>query len=435
MRWGISLAAALAALACTAAAAVADDMTFAPRNALFPGGEPTLGTLKDGSIVYQALSLVIKSTDDGVTWKQVHQPPTADTSLDPYLHVDTSTDRIISSQLLGACQMLSISDDGGASWTDAPTQCGTVDHQKIASGPWAAPVASPAYPRAVYSCFNHVAETACATSVNGGLTWGPPVTAFAGEDPSTSNGLNGVPGFCGGLEGDPVSGPDGAIYLPREYCGRPFLAISHDNGLTWTSSWVAPPAETRPIGYGANNPGVDVGPDGTIYYVFTGADWRHHLAISTDGGTHWTERVVSPSDVLSTTFPVVIAGAAGHVATAYLGTRDTDKGPDGAPATAKWHLFITSSFDGTAADPTWQTAQATPLDDPVMIGCIGRHGGGCSAAGHSGMLDFNDMALLPGGRLVVSYTDACLPLACTNSKTSTANQAYVAVQTGGPVIG
>lgn len=425
------MAAALMALAGTAGAAQAQDMTFAAHDTGFSSGEPTLGTLADGSIVYQAFHKVIKSTDDGSSWREIHTPPSGEVSLDPYIHVDGTTGRIFSSQLLGGAQMLSISDDGGATWTEAPTQLGSGDHQKIGSGPWAG-TAGPAYPRAVYTSLNHVAQTAFATSLDGGVTWGPPVPAFPGYDPEASGGLNGVPGFCGGLEGDPVSGADGTIYLPREYCGRPFLGISHDNGLTWSRVAVADGAQTRPIGYGANNPSVAVSPDGTLYFVYTGADWRHHLARSFDGGKTWTDDVTSPPDVLSTTFPEVITGSDGHVAMSYVGTRDTDKGPDGAPQTARWHFFITSAFDANSPAPTWQTTQVTPDGDPVMIGCIGRHGGGCS--GHATMLDFNDLALLPDGRLVGSYVDACLPNSCRDSRTSTADRGHVAVQTGGSTL-
>lgn len=42
------------------------------------------------------------------------------------------------------------------------------------------------------------------------------------------------------------------------------------------------------------------------------------------------------------------------------------------------------------------------------------------------------MANLPDGRLVVSYVDDCLPVACRTPATSNANRGYLLVQTGRP---
>src|SRR4029079_8055191 len=130
--------------------------------------------------------------------------------------------------------------------------------------------------------------------------------------------------------------------------------------------------------------------NGAIWYAWTGDDWRHHVARSSDGGATWKAWPID-AGIKSTTFPYIIAGAHG-VATSFVGTRDSDKGPDGAPAKAEWHLFVSSLTD--APNAAWEPPQVTPGNKPVNIGCIGRHGGGlCS--GHAGMLDFNDMAFTP----------------------------------------
>ena len=197
------------------------DIGFSVNPTGFNGGEPTLGVLKDGSIVAQAFENTVKSSNGGKTWKLMHTPPSGSVSLDPFIHVDEKTNRILASQLLGACQMLSISDDGGKTWIDVPTQCPTGDHQKLGSGPWADPAAESRIPRSFYTCVNDVGDTACAVSVDGGMTWLPPVVVFPGIDPTAENGVDGVPGFCGGLEGDPVSGPDGTIYVPASTAAGP----------------------------------------------------------------------------------------------------------------------------------------------------------------------------------------------------------------------
>ena len=431
MRTRSVLLATLGALLLGAAPGLADPMVFANRPVGETAGEPTLGINKDGTIFFQAMTKVMRSNDDGLHWTDVHDSALG-TTLDPFIHVDVPTGRVISSQLLGACQLLAISDDAGQTWTEAPTQCGTVDHQKVGSGPWPSSLSgNPLFSRAVYTCTNHVADTGCAVSLDGGRTWGPEVTAFPGVDPSSNQGVVGGTGVCGGLEGDPVSGPDGTIYVAREYCGRPYLGVSHDAGATWTLIYVAgPAAQARPIANGANNPTVAVSPTGVLWYAWTGDDWRHHVARSADGGATWESWTIAGDTIKSTTFPYIIAGAHG-VATSFAGTRDTDKGPDGAPAKAVWHLFVSSLTDEPGA--TWETTQVTPDDDPLNIGCIGRHGSACS--GHAGMLDFNDMAFTPDGRVAISYTDACVRPACKDSNTSQGAAGVLAIQTDGPHVG
>ena len=394
----------------------------------FEGGEPTLAALKDGSIVAQAMTTTVKSTDGGRTWKEVHSPPSGTVSLDPYIHADAKTQRILSSQLLGACQMLSLSDDAGKTWVDVPTQCPSGDHQKIGSGPWHDPANKP-YPRAFYTCLNRVVDTACAMSYDGGLTWAPPVTVFPGFDPAAEKGLGGIAGDCGGLEGDPVSAPDGTIYVPREFCGRPFVGVSKDDGLTWTRHWVAEDAQTRPIAWGGNNPSVYVDAAGTVFYAWTGADWSHYVSYSKDQGETWSKALkLSPPGIKSTTFPSIIAGRPGAVATSFVGTSAGPANPGDVGNEARWHLFVSYSLNGSSPGARWRTVRVT--DHPIQIGCIGRHGGkkGC---GRGNLLDFNDMSLTRDGRVAISYTDGCLAT-CTSTRHSTQRRLAVAVQVRGP---
>jgi hypothetical protein len=430
MRTRSVLLACLGILLGGAASAAAEPMTFANRPVGQSAGEPTLGINKDGTIFFQAMLKVMRSNDEGLHWIDVYESPFGQT-LDPFIHVDVPTGRVISSQLLGACQLLAISDDAGQTWTDLPTQCGTGDHQKLGSGPATGPGAGALFPRTFITCTNKVAMTSCATSPDGGRTWLPEVMVYPGADPGAENGVNGVSGVCGGLLGDPVSGPDGTLYLPREYCGRPYVAVSTDGGLTWTLKAVSAPSQTRPIQYGANNPTVAVAPNGTLWYAWTGDDWRHHVGRSTDQGTTWKTWTIE-AGIKSTTFPYIIAGPNG-VATSFVGTRDSDAGPDGAPAKSNWHLFVSTLTDPGAAEPQWETTQVTPGNDPVNIGCIGRHGGSC--AGHTGMLDFNDMAFTPDGRIAISYTDACVKPACKDANTSGGEAGVLAIQTAGPKVG
>ena len=399
-------------------------MSFRVRSTGYSGGEPTLTIGKHGAVYAQAMEHVVKSSDGGRTWKDVHVPPTGGTTLDPYIHGDAKTGRILSSQLLAACQLLSLSDDGGKTWTEVPTQCPAGDHQKIGSGPWANPLGKP-YPRAFYTCLNDVGDTACAMSLDGGLTWLPPVVVFPGVDPTADDGVGGMAGVCGGLEGDPVSGPDGTIYVPREYCGRPFLGVSTDDGVTWSTHWVARPARTLPIAYGANNPSVGVDTAGTVYYAWTGADWRHRVAYSKDKGKTWSKPVVVSSKGGSTTFPTIIGGKRNAVATAYVGTPETPKGPDLAPKSTRWYLYVSYSFNAASPDARWKTRRVAKRDI-VQRGCIGRHGPEC---GHGNLLDFIDTAWTKRGRLAIVYADGCRR--CKKFEKSTSSLVKVAFQRGG----
>ncbi|HET6315885.1 MAG TPA: sialidase family protein, partial [Chloroflexota bacterium] len=207
-----------------------------------------------------------------------------------------------------------------------------------------------------------------------------------------------------------------------------FLGVNEDDGLTWRLQWVAD-AQTRPVGFGANNPAAAVDADGNVYVAWTGADWQHWVARSRDKGFTWSEPMLVAPDVRSTTFPLLMAGSAGRVATAFLGTRDTDLGPDLAPPEARWHLFAAFSDDAGATAPTWRVVQLTPDSDPVMMGCIGRHGHTCP---NENLLDFNGIALTPDGRVVISYTDGCA--ACTLQSDSTSSAGWVAVQVAGDAL-
>lgn len=399
-------------------------MSFAVRSTGFDGGEPTLTVAKNGSILVQAFEKTVRSSDGGRTWKEVHVPVSGSTSFDPYIHGDAKTGRILSSQLLIACQMLSVSDDAGKTWTDVPTACPSGDHQKIGSGPWANSLGKP-YPRAFYTCKNDVGDTACAMSLDGGLTWLPPVVVFPGIDPQADDGIGGVTGFCGGLEGDPVSGPDGTIYVPREYCGRPFVGVSTDDGVTWSRHWAARPARALPIAFGANNPSVAVDKAGTVYYAWTGDDWRHYVSYSKNKGKTWSKPIALSHKKGSTTFPTIIAGKKNRVATAYVGTPDSPKGPDEVPKKARWYLYISHSFNAGSPKARWTTRRASK--DVVQIGCIGRHAPGCP---HGNLLDFIDSAWTKQGRLAVVYADGCAKR-CNKYDESTGNLVKVALQRGG----
>ena len=162
-------------------------------------GEPTLGITRSGAVVVTAGAGCVTSCagsthtletvtpggravfitrDKGKTFQDV-SPGKAGvspnvTSQDPYLLVDHSaeSDRTFDVDLNLACNMLSYSDDEGASWISNPLSCGEPvnDHQTVFTGK-AIKSPHPLYPSLVYYCFNKLAYTDCTKSIDGGLTF------------------------------------------------------------------------------------------------------------------------------------------------------------------------------------------------------------------------------------------------------------------------
>jgi hypothetical protein len=439
-----AVAIAVVAVVAILPSANATEISFALRNTKHSGSEPTVGVLPDGTILLQAFGDTLASTDDGATWTVAHTPRTGTfVTADPMLAVDRATGHVVASQLLVASQVISVRDEATGTWTDVVDHAVTGDHQQISSGPWRADSLLPhTYERAYYSCANYVAVTYCSVSRDGGQTWGPNIVAVPGVDPTAKNGVYNVDGLCGGLAARPYVASNGTVYLPRELCGRPVVAVSENEGLTWTVHYVGDAAtQTRPLQQ-SNNPMITSDAAGTMYYAFTGADWVHYVSRSTDGGTTWgTPQNISAPRVRSATFPLVIGGRAGAVATAFVGSENvlpgddegTWQGPGEASFNARWHLYVAFSFDADSASPTWTTIKLTPDDDPIWMGCVLRHGT-CVDPLISGMADFNGITLTRDGRVAISYTDGCLP-GCNSSGQSTSDIAHLAIQTGGPTIG
>ena len=136
--------------------------------------------------------------------------------------------------------------------------------------------------------------------------------------------------------------------------------------------------------------------------------------------------------IRSALFPVVAAGTDGHIGIAFYGTTDTAEGwdgnPGGAPETVHWDLYAAVVPDAAAAHPTFAITRVTA--DPVQIGCLSKLGG----CGNTNIADYIDAEVSPDGRLHIAYVDGC-PQGCTAAADSTANEGWVAIQTGGPSLG
>ncbi|MEA3201735.1 MAG: hypothetical protein QOE90_3163 [Thermoplasmata archaeon] len=391
------------------------------------GGEPTLGIDSKGRIFAEAFQAgeptIMRSEDHGLTWKDVgptlptgqHAPPQ---TLDPYMYLDPTTGRVYKNENDAECAILSWTDDAGATWTTSPVGCGVgagvpiADHQSmVAAKPRMLPV-SPLYPNVVYSCTNTGVTTECATSLNGGYTFGPVVTVF----PQTTD-----PTDCPGDSlGHPVTDKDGRVFLAHGGCNRnPTIGVTEDDGLTWTSHVIAKGSAVINSGV-VHDVNLAVDDNGTVYAGWISDKGLPTYAWSKDHGVTWAPAlVVSPPEVTAAAFPALAAGADGRLVFAYVATTipggyaGKQTGPEGTVtdiaspaqdppewANASWNGYLTVMTDAKDAHPVATTVTANDPANPLARGVCGKTRCG-------GMDDFIDAAIDPQGRPYAVFVDVC----------------------------
>jgi hypothetical protein len=366
----------------------------------FYTGETGIAVTKQGSIWFSAADwewAMVHSKDNGRTWQReaaegpqampgcyvVTSPVTcldseADknaTVADAYLWVDPTTGKLFWSKTYGGladCSSLSMTPDDGETWQATPEfACPGADYEKIAGGPAPAGADKPVgYPSVLYGCTNGPApifivgpSRPCYKSLDAGKTWG-----FAGVPlPSPL-----APG-CLHIQEAQTVGPDGTIFLPvgcgsTNLAGLVRLAISKDEGLTWSYANVPTGAVGNAAAYAGVTAAVDAA--GNLYVVWRGADQKPYLAVSKDQGASWNgPLLIAPPGVASGgPTPQVVAQKAGHIAIGYYGwTKDAQ------------HLngYLSESFNATARTPLLQTGllndPSNPLYFPVDSGTLPRN--------------------------------------------------------------
>ena len=443
-------------------------------------GEPSIGFDPiRGSAVYGAGTKNVR-----LTWNDTTVPasmtvanataPTSVTSLDAITFTDQRTGRTFVSQLAAACSLFSYTDDAGRTYS--PGQgCGVgtlLDHQTVGGGPFHAGVlgATGSYPDAVYYCAQNSYSGGCATSRDGGLTFGTLTPAYnsPANDPNDPNPVFAAEGgACSALHGHLRVGPDGTVYLPIKGCGgtatagnltnteyyggNPSVSVSTDNGTTYLVHRIAAgknsdesdPSVAAGRGDKVSGGRVYLGwedgsnPSETTYGTTSAAK----IAMSTNHGTSWSKPVdvSSPLGIKNVQFPEVIAGDDDRAAFAWLGTKAVGDdqhngfvGADGLPAV--WHLYVSTTYDGGL---TWTTVDTTKRD-PVQRGCVDLQGLSNKTAtdpnicSQRNLLDFNDITVDKQGRVLVAYADGCVD-ACVTDPTvlSTAHNGEVMRQSTG----
>jgi hypothetical protein len=376
-------------------------------------GEPTLGVTNEGNVFFVALpggsSDVVRSTDEGQSWEVVspllpNGQKAHKVSLDPYLYVDNTEgiDRVFTIDLTVACSYMSFSDDEGKSWITNPLACGRPvnDHQTLFGGPPKSSLTID-YPNVLYYCWNDVASSACSKSVDGGLVFRP--TGFPAYEGVSDGEL------CGGIHGHGHVDSNGNVYLPRDYCGQPWLAISRDEGTTWETVQVAKNGVPINCGFtSCTDPSIETDRKGNIYYLYMARNHMPYLVISRDDGKTWSKPMMVGAPGLNEgNLPTLEVSAPGKLAIAYYGStnspyqrcREECEQKDYAKTT--WNAYMTVSTTALDEDPVFYTTSVNDPRDPMK-----RQECGPGRCGTS-VYDFIDIEIAPDGQVWASFVDAC----------------------------
>ncbi|HJP66018.1 MAG TPA: sialidase family protein [Actinomycetota bacterium] len=405
----------------------------------FPAFESTIGVTRSGTVFYSptvdftnplASIGVARSADGGTTWQRV-VPMIAGAApfhfpADPYVYVDPTTSRVFFDTLHQPLQCgsdLSWSDDDGATWSHSFIGCPLFDDQKLFAGPprTSHPVG---YPNVVYYCAAFPVVTqgpgvGCMRSLDGGRTF-----SFRGFPYSTvEDGRR----QCEGLTGDGTVGPDGSVYLAKGLCGEPYVAISRDEGATWSRVKVA-----QGLGIVGHVSDVGVDPAGNVYFSWVAATNRlPYLAVSRDGGRHWGRpMMIAPRGVREASLAQLAVGGRGRVALAYLGSSNAPGPPFPAGCTpAPWLClqqggyrevtfdgYVTQTTNALDADPLFMTAAINDHRDPIWRGCSPP---GCNVLPAT-RVDYLGVDIGPDGTPWAALVDACTD-GCVGGGTGASN--------------
>jgi len=378
--------------------------------------EPTLGIpWNTDNVFYHAGFRTFRITFDAAgeaTWTDVTAPYQVPINLDPMLHVDPDTNRIWAGGLHGICSVMMYSDDDGESWTPTRNMCSgkDFDHQSIGSGPSPAPLAGTLYPHTVYYCAQG-GTISCATSQDGGATWGPFVTETTP-----------CRGFHGHIR---VSRVTGMMALPVPDCGGNLGMLATYDGITYVAK-IVPDSHRWTNGFDS---ALQFGrEEGWLWYAMA-SEHGIYASLSKDDGDTWEtigEGMGVPGThyldigqfhdppVVSGVFTNIEVGDDDRAAVSFLGLEGRP-GADLEFLRSKdiyqcverqdelvWHYYVAFTYD---AGQTWRVERIS--EDPVQVGGIWDVVSGGSGRCRN-LLDFNGMALDSLGRVHISWADGCV---------------------------
>ncbi len=391
--------------------------------------EPTIALLDGGAMVYQGWDrpangavgtsrVYVAEVPDG-GWHEISPTPPGVTH-DPYLTTDPRTGRILSAALLVPgelepdkfCIVVSFTDDRGANWDQSDPICSAdADRPRlIASVPVTSETGDASLITLCYVNGRTDGQT-CLRSLDGGATF-----RAAGLIPP--DGCD--PGPAGPLFGHLAADARGTLYLGRISCRRPVIAISIDEGTTWTEHVIGPEGWN-----GYPEVAVAVDDDGVIYGLWVAADRLPYLVASQDGGTTWAEPLrVSAPGIAEVNLVSMEGGAGGRLAIGAIVSTDAPTGPKSAVAVqcnegpctdavfyenVTWHASLTVTVDASAPSPHFATAI---LNDPVAP--IVR--GSCGPGRCKSNADFTDLVIDAQGQPWMAFV-ACPDGVCPTRQT------------------
>ena len=377
---------------------------------------------------------------------------TTNTGLDPILWTDQTTGRTFASNsTVGANAVYAYSDSDGepsatqpTGWTEfgvgAPN--GGADHETIGSGPYPnilpfnvpGGLGDPSNPithgHAVYYCSQDiVGPAACYRSDTLGSTWGASTLAY-----------DGVTTACGGLHGHLHVAPDGTAWLPVNQCGgSQGGALSTNGGTTWTE-FIVPNAISQQQGA---DPSIAIDSNNTVYYAYVnnepvapGNPPEGHARVAVghrnaDNTVTWTANVDlgASHGIINAAEIEAVGGSTGRAAVGFLGT-DRPGDYQAIGFPGKWYAFIATTYDG---GQTWTTVNATPNDPVQSMTGIWQQGGGAT---QRNLLDFNEITVDNNGRVIYGFSDGCVTPECIGGGAPNDFVAHmrVARQSGGKTI-
>ena len=348
-------------------------------------GEPGLAITRDGTLLRSVTKTPVGlavSTDGGAHWQRRMLPKGAPDGI-PDGYLDPVTDRYFYSGL-GNSPVFA-SDNKGATW-----QAGTFDStqrydwNKVFSG---RPVSArtSGYPMNIYYCNmtmpgGFFTGNRCYKSVDGGRHF-----RTSGAEPYKQGDCRNMTQPNGSGSGRGVVDPrDGTIYLPVHFCGAVEVAVSRDEGKSWTRNTVirvhggggsailaalASPAWRKQLMCGRANivpaemaasqfsDALAMDASGRLYLLWIDETMLPVMSRSSDGGRTWDTPVpIGPPGVVQTVLSSVAIAPDGRVGVSYYGTQDKQT----------WTGYLSISENGAAPVPTFETAAVTPAGNPLM---------------------------------------------------------------------
>ncbi|MEY2931839.1 MAG: hypothetical protein RL033_2588 [Pseudomonadota bacterium] len=335
----------------------------------FASSETSLAVLKDGTVLVAPVITaegtgVLRSKDRARTWEVLLPGKLGGAQHDrsqPYLYVDPTTERVLFATATGSANVgfaLSLSDDGGSTWRPSTVGSGTVDWIKILGGS----PATPGYATTLYASSPAPISTGfpdhqqVLRSLDGGQTWSAIDNGMLSLKPE-QNGCD-VNEWV--IYGSGVVAADGTLYLGLRHCGQLGIALTRDQGTTWT---VRDVPEAKLVAYGgllshmmlhnlmvAEPLAIDS--DGNLYAVWNDDKDALRMVISRDRAQSWGKPLaVAPPGVTHTVFADVAIKAAGTIALAYYGSEDGGR---------TYSAYASESLDALSTAPSFVGVRLNP---------------------------------------------------------------------------